>query len=70
MGESGGNGGKWGKMGKNRAEVGDASGGMKGSHAAHGSPFTVLPLFSYGPCAPIQRAAKGHPRPTEGLGIG
>ena len=26
-------------------------GGMKGLHAVHGSRFTVLPLFSHGPCA-------------------
>ena len=30
-------------------------GGMKGLHEVHGSPFTVLPLFSHGPCTPIQR---------------
>ena len=48
--------------------------GGGGSHAVHGSPFTALPLFSQGPCAPIHGGAshfaEGCLHPTEGWGIG
>ena len=41
-GEKGGNGGKWGTTG---LKLGTYGAGLKGLHAFHGSPFTILPLF-------------------------